>query len=374
MAGETILVVDDEPAVLELLQELLELGGYRVETAGTGREGLTVLERVDPQLIVSDISMPEMDGYQFYTEVRARPRWIGLPFIFLTGRDAKVEVREGKKLGVDEYLTKPVQEEDLLVAVRSRLDRRAQLEAAQVGQVERLKRTILATLNHEFRTPLTWLVGYGELLRESGPEVSPEKLKVFVEGILAGTERLQRLVEDLVLLVDLHSDAARQTFERHRRVMTSIPALLQEVVSREQARAAARKVRLVVVVPEELPAVMGTPELLAHAVSRLLDNGIKFSKSGGGDVTLVAQGIGARLLIQVKDQGIGIPADERDRITELFHQVGRAINEQQGWGTGLTIVRGVVRLHGGTLGVASEVGRGSTFTIQLPVVPGPPGP
>jgi signal transduction histidine kinase len=367
MAAETILVVDDEAAMRELLAEILQQAGFRVLTAGDGRQALAVLEQVRPQLVLSDIKMPGMDGYELYEQVRARPEWVLVPFIFLTSLSHEEEVRRAKGLGVDDYLVKPFREDDLLVAVRSRLARHAQLEAAREAQVEELKRTILRTLNHELRTPLTYLSGYAEILRESGTElgvVGP--LKQAVEGILAGSDRLCHLVEDLIMLVDLDSAGAQQAHERRRRTLTDLPRLLKEVLQGERARAEARGVRLIADVPPELPPLLGDPDALAGALRRLLENAVKFSKKEGGEVTLRARAEGRGILIRVRDEGVGMPASELGRISDLFYQFDRPSQEQQGSGLGLPIVRGIVALHGGILSFDSEVGIGFTATIELP--------
>ena len=366
MSSETILLVEDDPAVLDVLQEMLETAGFRVLTGRNGVEGLGALEKARPHLVVSDISMPEMDGYRFYEEVRAHPQWVGMPFIFLTGKGDEDEIREGRRLGVDDYLVKPVREADLLVAVRARLDRRAALEALREEQVQDVKRTILRTLNHELRTPLTYLAGYAELLRELGPELSAEKIRLSVDGILAGSQRLVQLVEDLVLLVDLQTGAARATFERERRRIEDLSALLRHLVQKEEARAGSRNVRLQARVPELLPGVVGQSELITGAVSRLLDNAIKFSKKEGGLVVLSAEPGGRGVIIEVRDHGIGMAAEELDRISEMFYQIDRATLEQRGSGVGLTIARGIVSLHGGELGVESELGKGSIARVELP--------
>src|SRR6266436_2683289 len=355
MAGESILVVDDEESVRELIVEILEGAGFRVSTASDGAQGLERMEAATPELVLSDINMPGMDGYAFYEGVRARPQWDGVPFVFLTGRGEPMEVLAGKELGADDYVVKPFTPEELLVAVRARLARRAQLEAFQERHVAEVKRAILSTLNHEFRTPITWLVGYAELLRDSKGDLNPEQMRQLLDGILAGSARLVRLVEDLVLLVDLHSGEARRTFRRLKRPLEDLPSLLRELVQRERAAADARGVRLRVDVPERLPAVLGEPEQLGNAISRLLDNAIKFSRKPGSQVTVAATTQGSRVVIEVRDEGIGVRPEELARISDLFYQSDRATLEQQGLGSGLTIARGILSFHGGTLGLSSQL-------------------
>ncbi len=370
MASEKILVVEDDASLLAGLRDILELAGFTVATASNGLQGLAALETFSPHLIVSDIMMPKMDGYRFFEEVRARPEWISLPFIFLTAKGEKTDIRRGKQLGVDDYVTKPFEVEDLIVAVRAKLDRRAQLEAARDRQVADLKSTILNTLNHEFRTPLTYITTYAELLRDAGPGVTAEELKIFMRGIQAGSDRLRRLVEDFILLVEIQSGEARETYERRRDTLVNAPALLQAVLTRLSARATARGVQLIADIPAELPALLADAEYLSNAVTRLVDNGIKFAKREGGQVVLRARAAGDRLVVEVKDDGLGMRPADLEKVFDVFYQIDRAKMEQQGSGSGLAIARGLITLHGGTLSIQSEYGVGTTFTIELPLVSG----
>ena len=366
MPNATILVVEDDAALLEGLCDMLEFSGYAVRTARNGVEGLAALEQSLPDVIVSDINMPRMDGYQFYGHVRARPDWVSLPFIFLTAKSEKADVRRGKILGADDYITKPFEEADLLVAVQATLNRRAQLDAAHGRQVADLKHTILTTLNHEFRTPLTYITTYADMLGDSN--VSADEFREFMRGIQLGSERLRRLVEDFILLVELQTGEAQHTYERRCSRLGDLAALLHMAVERVTARAEARQVRLVVETAGPLPAILADSEYLLDAICRLLDNAIKFSHKAGGRVRLCAGRGGRGLLIQVVDQGIGMPDAELDKIFDVFYQIDRAKMEQQGSGSGLAIAQSIVRLHGGEVTAVSRVDEGSTFTIDLPAI------
>ncbi len=364
MTAELILVVEDDAALLDGLRDMLELAGYGVATARNGVEGLAALEQSIPDLIVSDINMPRMNGYQFYGAVRAHPEWVSLPFIFLTAKSEKADVRRGKMLGADDYITKPFEEADLLVAVQAKLNRRAQLDAAHGRQIADLKRTILTTLNHEFRTPLTYITTYADMLGDDN--VSADDFKNFMRGIQVGSERLRRLVEDFIFLVELQTGEAQENYERRRAPLTDLPGLLRVVLGRHQPRAEARHVRLVDDLPAGLPPIVADAEYLADAVGRLVDNGVKFAKKDGGEVRLSARAGGRGLTISVSDDGIGMRAAELEKIFDVFHQIDRAKMEQQGSGSGLAIAHGIVRLHGGELSATSQVNAGSVFTIDLP--------
>ncbi|MGW8250009.1 MAG: HD-GYP domain-containing protein [Anaerolineales bacterium] len=134
MAGETILIVEDNDVLRQGLEALLQAEGYIVLTAAQGLEAIQQMQSVPPDLILSDISMPEMDGYEFFEQVRLRPDWVSIPFIFLTARRGREDIFAGKKLGAEDYLVKPVTRQELITTIRSRLERSHQLLLAQLQQ------------------------------------------------------------------------------------------------------------------------------------------------------------------------------------------------------------------------------------------------
>ena len=253
MPQDSILVVEDELAMRELIVELLEAEGYRVTSAMDGEEGLARMTAATPDLVLSDINMPRMGGYAFYDAVRTRPQWDRVPVIFLTGQGEHDDVLAGKKLGADDYLVKPFANEDLLVSVRARLDRQKRLDALRERQVAQVKESILAIMNHEIRTPVTWLVVAAELLRDPASNLDRNEMRELLDGILAGSERLVRLAEDLVLLVDCQTGEARRAFDRRKRPLDRPPRPPAAVGRGREARAEAKGVRLRAGGPGEAP-------------------------------------------------------------------------------------------------------------------------
>jgi len=139
-----ILVVEDHEPLLNAIRMVLQRAGYTVLTATDGQKGLEVMERVRPDLIVADIMMPNMDGYEFYHAVRARPDGLTIPFIFLTARTTREDILRGKSMGAEDYLTKPFDPEELLVVVRSRLKRAGEIQQAISSEFDQLARGVAA--------------------------------------------------------------------------------------------------------------------------------------------------------------------------------------------------------------------------------------
>jgi signal transduction histidine kinase len=364
--AEQILIVEDDLAMSSGIRDVLEMNGYRVQLAENGVEGLKTLENFRPDLIISDIMMPEMDGFEFLEQVRRQPRWAAVPFIFLTAKGQRPDIRAGKQLGADDYLVKSVDLEDLLVVVRAKLDRALTIRQQGRREMDDLKRNLLNMLSHEFRTPLTYITGYVDLIQEG--DWSAEELQKFLGRIKGGSIRLNRLVEDFLLLVRFETDDARQAYLMDKAPFNNWSSLLARVFDHLHEAAAARQVTLLREVEPDLPPVDVHESYLENALVRLVDNGIKFSKPSGGHVWGTVKVEGERVRCTVKDDGIGIPASEVEKVFDRFHQINRQRIEQQGAGIGLAIVKNVADLHQGEVGCASAEGVGSEFTIWLPLI------
>ena len=364
--SEQILIVEDDTAMSGGIRDILEMNGYRVELAENGLEGLRVLQDFLPDLIISDIMMPEMDGFEFLEKVRQNPHWGAIPFVFLTAKGQRPDIRAGKQLGADDYLVKSVDMDDLLVVVRAKLDRALTIKQQSRREMDDLKRTLLNMLSHEFRTPLTYITGYVDLIQEG--EWSPEDLEKFLSRIKSGSSRLNRLVEDFLLLVRFETDDARQAYLMDHGAYRGWASMLTRVFERLADTAAHKQVTLHSEIQPDVPAVDAHENYLENALSRLVDNAIKFSKPSGGEVWVKVYAADGQVYCMVKDQGIGIPRAEVERVFDRFHQINRQRIEQQGAGVGLALVKSIVDLHGGSLICNSVEGAGSEFIIVLPVV------
>lgn len=366
--SETILVLDDNWDLLTNLELILQMEGYQVLSACSGPEALTLMEQTRPDLIISDIMMPEMDGYEFYQCVRRDPDLLAIPFIFLTAKGEREDIRFGKQLGVDEYLTKPLEPQDLLIAVETKLKRLGEIKAGSRQEVERLKDVILRVLSHELRTPLTFIKAAVELLVESKIQFYDEEEQELLALASKGGERLEALVVDVLTVVNIEAGEAKNLFEAEKQEV-DLSLCIEDAVAGCGGEAISRGVTIEVDVSQGLPAIAGHPGQLTDVLSRLLDNAIEFSPRTGGQVAIRVRNENRWVKISVEDKGIGIPTAEIPKIFDLFYQVDRHKYEQQGIGIGLTIARELVEIHGGHIEVESEIGKGSTFTVVLPGSP-----
>jgi two-component system sensor histidine kinase/response regulator len=366
MSGQRILVVEDHKSMSRAIQGILESEGYSVYTATDGIEALEMMEDVRPDLILADIMMPRMDGYTLYEEIRACPEWIPIPFIFLTAKSEREDRLRGKKMGAEDYVTKPFDAEELIVIVRSRLGRARAIQEATEASFEQLKQQIVTVLGHELRTPLTYVTGYTDLALEDVSSLTPQEVEEFLHGIKAGADRLNRLVQDLLLLVQIDSGRVGQEFKALASQRRNLGEIVKHTVKQFTRQAKGRNVSLEVEVSSDLPPVELCEPYFVDALGRLIENGIKFSQDKAKRVEISAKAEDEWVKIAVSDKGVGIPPEQQEHLFDRFRQLNRDQLEQQGAGLGLAIADELIRLHGGKITVESTPRQGSTFTILLP--------
>jgi signal transduction histidine kinase len=364
----TILVVEDEQAILEIISYLLEDDGYQVVQALNGDAALSLLGEAKPDLIISDIRMPGIDGFALCEQVRADPNFGQLPFIFLTGRDERADVRRGMGLGADDYLTKPFEPEELLSAVRVRLARAAETQAAIARAGSGLQDRIIQSLTHEFRTPLSLVVGYTELLESTGQEMNEGDFDAVMHGLHSGSRRLVSLVEDFLLLSKLRTGAIAEEIAQEPPDPMAPDLMVQMVAAQAtSSQPAAKNISLTIECTVPDLTVRIRQQHLGNIASRLLDNAIKFSQGNGSRVAVTTRREQDFWVLNIADDGIGIREEAHSWIFEAFQQVDRSQMEQQGTGVGLTIVKGLVETYGGRISLESTPGTGSTFSVWLPI-------
>jgi len=367
----TILVVEDDVNLLEGIRNVLELEDYQVYTATDGLEALDLMKRLStpPDLIVSDIMMPRLDGIELLKMVRQVEAWVSIPFVYLTARGEKNDIQRGKQLGVDDYVIKPYDPMDLLITVQSRLERYNTLKAVQNERLYEMKDRILTILNHEFRTPLTMVVAYSDIIEEYYTEsdrIADSELVTFLKGVGDGAERLRHLIENFIALVELETGESQKLYNMLRQPMDA--SALGEMLHNICGDAGKRFPQHTCTIEQAdtLPAISAHAPHVRQVVYQLVDNACKFS-APGSPVRVIVTADASELRLAVHDQGRGIEPQHQEHIWESFYQADRDIHEDQGAGCGLAIARGLTELHGGRITLDSTPGEGSVFTVHLPV-------
>ncbi len=368
----TILLVEDNKDLRENATLVLQLEGYDVQAANDGREALELLETgFMPQLIVSDIMMPRMDGYEFFEAVRQKRHLRSIPFIFLTARGSRQDVSTGRMLGADDYLIKPFDPEELLIAIQTRLRRTAEIRADADEDLQKARRQLAELLSHELHTPLTFVTGgfalLAEELKHQPGNSASDNVQTSLELIQNGTQRLNRLAEQMVLYSQLISGNMLQRLQSSGENLELL-FLILDARDAVGDLAHERGITFRQSLPEsEMLTVYGLRDLLVTAMSEIIRNALQYAASGTQvKLTLAREGHWA--VFTVIDQGRGIRPEDQANIWDILVQSERDYNEQQGAGMGLPIVRGIITAHGGEVELDSVPGQGTRVALRLPLV------
>lgn len=362
-----IVVIEDEESVRENVLQILDSGSYEGIGAENGSEGLRLISRELPDLVVCDIMLPGMDGYAVLETLRHNPGTKTIPVILLTAKTDRDDMRRGMDLGADDYLTKPFRRTELLQAISTRLQRRQELLDQAEKKLDELRSTINLSLPHEIRTPLAEILGFSELISREASTIRLVELADIGHAIYESAHRLQRVFENFLTYAQIELLAASP---QKRAVMRSsrcehAAGLLHDLVQ-SRADSVGRLADI------ELDLMDGTVamacEHLGKLFSELLDNALKYSQPGSPvHVALHISDQAVRLTID--DAGSGMRAADIANIG-AYMQFGRAVYERPGLGLGLVIARRLATLYGGDLVISSTVGVGTNVVVEVPAVLG----
>jgi signal transduction histidine kinase len=380
-APARILIVDDERRNSELLRVMLAPEGYLLQTAGSGEIALTMVEQEAPDLILLDVMMPGMDGYQVVGKIKANPATNNIPVIMLTALDDRNARMLGLSAGAEDFLTKPVDRAELCVRVRNLLrlktygDKLRAAHAAlaialdEAGEARRMaehannaKTQFLRAMSHELRTPLNAISGYTEIL-EMGIRgvVNPAQVKD-LGRIKRASAYLLRLINDVLTIARL--EGARPL----HLISIAVNPVLAEVEEFCILQAKANGLTLTAVPCDHQIFATADAERFQQILLNLITNAVKFTPKGG-NITVTCDDDTDAVRVRVTDSGVGIRSLDIDRVFEPFVQIDRHLTTatQQGVGLGLSISRELARAMSGDLTVESTEGIGSTFTLTLPI-------
>lgn len=360
-----ILVVEDDFQNRQLINIYLTRSGYEVVSAINGTAALEKLLTFTPDLIVSDIAMPNMDGFELFDKVKSFPHLRSVPFIFLTAYSDTEKRRLSKEIGSDDFLTKPIEQEELLASIRGKLKRvneiKTSTQSELFSQIDQLKREILSTITHEVNTPLFIIKLTSNLLLDEKMEFQQSELQELLMRIKRSGERLDSLLKDFLVTVRIATGETKHEFEKTKQDV-DINFVIQHLITRYESEARTKNISIITKLSHNPPILKMSADQIADVVERLISNAIKFNKENG---SIVISSIydNEKLIISFEDTGIGIPADQIPNIFTKFYQVNRAEMEQQGAGLGLNIARDLTKINGGILSVESKEGFGSKFEL-----------
>jgi two-component system, sensor histidine kinase and response regulator len=358
-----ILVVDDTPANLRLMIKILQEGGYTPVPAESGELALQAARSVPPELILLDVNMPEMDGYAVCERFKAEVALKDIPVIFLSAlQETSHKVRAFQAGGVD-YITKPFQPEEVLARVQTHLELRRQKRLSQenfeaLTKLERLRDNLMHMVVHDMRSPLTTITGYLALLeKREATKLSASGLNFIHEA----RQSIDRLIDMVNSMLDLSRlEAGELTLNRSE---CDLGDLARPVLDGFEPLRGGRKWTLN---PPAQPVKLNADAaLISRVIQNLMANAIKFT-SDDGSIRINISVTDHQARVTVADNGRGVPLPFQEKIFEKFGQLESA-DARTGTGLGLFFCKLVVELHGGRIGVESEMGKGSTFWLTLPL-------
>jgi len=358
-----IHVIEDDDLVREALRTTLRDAGYSVSDSPGGAAGLTAVRQQLPDLILCDVMMPEVSGFDVLRELRKDPATVDIPFIYLTGRTDRQGRREGMNLGASDYMTKPFAQAELIAAIESRLGQRARELVKQEETLTRLRKNIIYALPHELRTPLSNIIGYSKFMMAHGRAISDEEFEDVATSIVNSSERLNRLIENYLVYAQLELIASDG--EDVNKLRNHVLRDAAEVIAEVAYERAARYQRV-----EDLSLEVGASDVrmskenLTKVIEEIVDNAFKFSEPGTR-VFIKAARKEDHYSAFVRDYGRGMTSEQISSIG-AYMQFDRALHEQQGLGLGFFLAKRIVELHRGEFEVRSQPGKGTGIYFSIP--------
>ena len=361
-----LLIVDDAPANLELLAGLLRRAGFRVRPVPSGELALQAARHELPDLILLDINMPGLNGYEVCARLKADSALQAVPVIFLSALDDVLDKVKAFSVGGVDYVSKPFQFEEVEARVRTHLALRRQEcqlqeSLAQLKELETQRDGLVHMIVHDLRSPLSSILMFLDLLRDGAP-MEPSQMAVLVRATGESATQMKALITQILDVSRLEAGQMPLKLEPHDLTQT-----LRTTLESLTALAGKRQVHL------QAPETTLFPfdeDLMSRVMTNLLSNAIKFTPPTG-EVRVAITHQAECVRVTVTDTGAGIAPEHHQKIFEKFGQAESG-HKQVGTGLGLTFCRLAVAAHGGKIGLESQPGCGSTFWFTLPLSPAPP--
>ena len=347
-----ILIVDDIPANVLLLVRMLAERGYRPRPVSSGKLALEAARAEPPDLILLDITMPEMNGYEVCEQLKADAALKDIPVIFVSALHETMDKVKAFRAGAVDYVTKPFQFEEVYARVQTQL---------QLHRLEKLRDDLTHMVVHDLRNPLSVIFAFLDLLDLDESKDTSDSIRSFTALARHSAEELRNMISSILDVSKMGEGEMKL-----QREPCDLCALIRGVVAATQPLPGRRTVTLEA--PESSLTVMADAGLIRRVFQNLLSNALNYTPTGGA-VRMVATLSSEAIRVTVTDSGPGIAAENHRRIFEKFGQV-ESLDNRTGTGLGLTFCKLAVEAHGGRIGVESEVGSGSTFWLTLPRLDG----
>lgn len=370
-----VLIVDDTEANVILLSHVLKAEGFNIMVAFNGADTLEILDARKPDLILLDVMMPEMSGYEVCSRINENDDLKHIPVIFLSALSETSNKVEGFESGGVDYITKPFQKEEVLARIKNHLylaklqkerDEQIQVLKERESELENLnkkKDSLIRMVSHDIKNPLVGIVGITKMINER-PDMLESQKKEMLEAVEKSGNKLLDMVQTM-----LENDNSATAKEELNTAAIDPNKLLDRVISVNKPKALFKEIELGIFDTDFEGSVSLDEEKIVVLLNNLVSNALKFTPQSG-KVSLSFSQEGENGLFKVSDTGIGIPEDSLENLFSSRENTKREVvlgtNGEKGTGLGLDVVLKYVNLHNGKIWVESEIGEGSTFYIQLP--------
>ncbi len=368
-----VLVVDDLAPNVRLLSGILKIEGFEVFSAQSGPEALKAMAEIRPDVVLLDVMMPGMDGFEVCTQIRANAATAHVSVVMVTALRETADRVRAIEAGANDFLTKPVEDIEVVARVRSLVRAKRDHDALETAYrelktAEELRDFLSEMLVHDLRTPLTTVLASLDLLQTG----KIGKLDALQQEVTEMCARSGRHLLDLVNeLLDISKLESGQMELQHESI--DFAALFKDVLSHVETQARYNSTSVALEIAPDLPILQADKDLLQRLLINLLGNALKFTRNRGQVKVAVTPSLAENdadspgVLLAVRDNGEGIRLEDQERIFSKFGQAqSRRAGRRTSTGLGLTFCQLVAQAHGGRIWVESEVGQGSTFLVSLP--------
>ncbi len=384
MEEPMILVVDDNPANLDVLFDIFDETNFEVSYVQDGETCLELADTDQPELILLDVMMLEMDGFEVCRRLKANKQTQNIPVIFMTALTNTADKLKGFDLGAVDYITKPIQPEEVLARVKTHLtiqqlqkdlrgknkelhesferekglNQELQESLERERELNQLKSRFISVASHEVRSPLALISITASMLKRYSDRMTDAKKGEHLELIESEVERITDILNNVLVI----SKAETGNFQFHPESV-DITLFCQDIVKRFEMLSEETHTFTFSTTDKHFHMCVDL-NLLKHILSNLLSNAIKYSPAGGS-ITFELVRNDEETLFRIKDEGIGISETDQQHLFDAFHR-GKNVGNITGAGLGLSIVKQFVELHGAAISVESEVNRGTTVSVIIP--------
>lgn len=368
-----ILIVDDTPDNIEVLHKTLEPEGYVISVATHGRMALEIAPRLNPDLILLDIMMPDINGYETCRRLQEDERTKDVPVVFISAKGELEDIVKGFRLGGVDYITKPFRSEEVISRINTHVQlsylrkqqgkriRELEVQNNKLKELDEIKNRFLGTAMHDLRNPLSLISGISDLILRGEESYSKDEKKELVRMINQAGKDLLGLVHDLLDI---------SVFESGQLILNrssgNLKPLLLKQVQMNRVASTQKNIDIITSL-EDVPDSTFDLNRMGQVMDNLISNAIKFSQPE----TSVQVGLSSNdqgLEFYVRDEGPGIPKKDQCRLFTEFPGIGvYPTGGEKSTGLGLSIVKKIVDAHSGTIHVESEEGQGTVFHVRLPL-------